>query len=298
MFRQLWLSVALAFALVVAGSPAAEAEPSPSAYVTGVDLRGADSTEGTAIRREGALLRPKLLMGLYAGDEVFLREAASRITIETADGTEQEISGAGASFTVTGEAATGDGLWGFLDVVAEAIGGGSDESVPDNMMTRDDGQGLRIPMAVKGANYIMKSGDPIWIAWAGGTAPFRMTITAGDSVTYKEGISTREASLDLPPAATSRIRVKVEDAGGRTDTVLLRLEEDRPARPPGMTATAGGVMRDIAYAAWLTGLDDGSWSVEAARLLRTRAGDSAAAESLLARIAAGWKSAGTADPSN
>jgi hypothetical protein len=114
-----------------------------------------------------------------------------------------------------------------------------------------------------------------------------MSISAGETVTLLEGLNEREALIDVPSAAKSRFRVKVEDAGGRTDTILIRLEEKRPAR---------GLMREIAYAAWLTGPDDGSWSIEAARLLKPRAGGHVAARLLLARIAEGWKN--TAAPAD
>jgi hypothetical protein len=294
MFRH--LRDLLVLTIVLAGLLAlpSAAEPAPAAYVTAVELTGADSSEGT-IRRDGALLRPKLLMGLYTGDEIFLREAGSRIAIEAADGVEHVISGANARFTVADDTVPGDGLWGMLDAVSEAIGGGSDEVIPDNMITRDDGQTLRIPMAVKGANHVVRSGGPIWIAWSGGTAPFRVTISAGETVTLLEGLNEREALVDVPSAAKSRFRVKVEDAGGRTDTILIRLEEKRPEPTTGGSAV-GGLMREIAYASWLTRPDGGSWSIEAARLLKPRAGGHAAARLLLARIAEGWKN--TAAPAD
>lgn len=294
MFRHLRRSLVFTLALAALFAVPAAAEPAAAAYITALELKGADSSEGTAIKRNGALLRPKLLMGLYAGDEIFLREAGSRIAIEAADGVEHVISGANARFTVTD--VPGDGLWGILDAVSDAISGGTDEAIPDNMMTRDDGQALRIPMAIKGANHIVRNGGPIWIAWSGGTAPFRMSVSAGETVTLRDGLIEREASIDLPPAAKSRFRVKVEDAGGRTDTILFRIEEKRPEPPTGDGSSSGGVMKDIAYAAWLTGLEDGSWSIEAALLLKPHASGNAAARLLLARIAEGWRN--TAAPAD
>lgn len=289
MFTRLLLSLSLALTFLGPLIAPAAAESSPAAYITEVTLTGQDRTEGTAIRREGALLRPRLLMALYAGDEIVLREAASRIVIETEGGSEQVVTGAQAVHKVMGDIAADDGLWGLLDAVADAIGGGSDEAVPDNMMTRDDGKGLRIPMAANGANHLVRSNSPVWIAWSGGAAPFRVTVSAGEEVKVIEGITGHEANVSVPPAAASRFRVKVEDAGGRTDTILFRLRDERPEPPHGATEQARGLASDLAYAAWLTGLEDGSWTIEAARMLTEQSGSGGAASLLRERIAAGWK---------
>jgi len=284
MFRHASLPLALVLTLLVAFLHPAAAEPSPAAYITAIELTGKDSAEGTAIRRNGALLAPRLLMALYAGDEVFLREATSRIVIETGDGAEQVIAG-GASLTLTDGPAADGGLWDILDTVAEALGGGADETAPDNMMTRDDGEGLRIPMAIRGANHLARTGGPVWIAWSGGAAPFRISVSAGGTVTVQDGVTRREASLDLPATPSSRIRVKIEDAGGRTETILFRLQDE----PPRHALTRDrGITGEIAHAAWLTAVDDGRWTFEAARQLRNANGSPAAA-ALLARIALGWK---------
>lgn len=288
------LRLFLVLALAALGAAPVRGEPSRAAFVTAIELRGADETAGTAIRREGKELRPRLFMPLFAGDEVFLREAASRIVLETAGGAEQSVSGAGARFVVTGDAVAGGGFWNMLDAVADAIGGESDDIAPDNMMSRDSGDVLGIPMAVHGANFIVDDGSPLWLAWSGGTAPYRIRISADGVALVLHGILANDTVLDLPKPLPSRIKITLEDAGGRSAHVSLRRHEERPNA--GFGDVRAGLAKDLAYAAWLTGFQDGGWTIEAARLLRQEATTNPAARRLLNRIATGWRADGLISP--
>jgi hypothetical protein len=268
----------------------ARTEPAPAAFVTAINLKGADLDEGTAIRRGAEELRPRLLMPLFAGDVVFLRDPGSRIVLEGETGEETEITGAVARFEVKGGGTADSGFWGMLGVVADAVSGDEDEVAPDNMMSRDTDDVIDVPMAARAGNQLVRDGGPVWLAWQGGKAPYRVRIAAGEAATMQDNITEKEVSFDLPDTASRRIKITIEDAGGRRATVMFRLVGKRPEPPFAVThdADESGATR-LAYAAWLTGVDDGIWSAEAARLLREDKQRNPAAELLLRRIADGWK---------
>jgi hypothetical protein len=267
--------------------PCARAEPSAAAFITVIDLKGADRDAGTAIRRGGEELPPRLLMPLYEGDEVFLRAAGSRIVLETEAGVETDVTGAGVLYQVKGDAAAGGGFWSMLGAVAEAVGGGEGDIAPDNMMTRETDDVISVPMAIRGSNHVVGDERPVWISWRGGKAPYRVSVSSGGSVEVHEGIGVEEFSFPLPSTSAGRVKVAIEDAGGRKVNVLLKLRDKRPETPFG--SSAGRPAAVLADAAWLTRADDGSWAFEAARLLSEKSDGSPAAALLLRKIGDGWK---------
>lgn len=287
------LRLLILLALLGLGLPSAFAEPAPLAFVTLIELKGADLDAGTAIRRGGEELRPRLLMPLYAGDEVFLRDASSRIVLETESGDAKEVSGAGVRFAVAGEAAADGGFWGLLGAVADAVSTDGGEVAPDNMMSRDTDEVINVPMAVRGANHVLRDGRPVWLAWRGGKAPYRVSVSADHVSEVHDDLSTEEFSVALRMDSPRRVKITIEDAGGRKTSVMLKLRDERPKPPFDLVnGTSVSAARTLAYAAWLTNVDDGSWSLEAARLLRGEAGNSPAASLLLGKIAEGWKAGG------
>lgn len=290
------LRVLIVLLLLGLGMPRAFADATPGAFITVIDLRGADLAAGTAVRRGGEELQPRLLMPLFAGDEVFLRDAQSRIVLESETGAETEVAGAGARFEVKGEGAASGGFWSMLGAVADAVSGQDGEVAPDNMMSRDTEDAITVPMAVRGGNHVVTDGKPLWLAWRGGKAPYRLSIAAGESVTVNDNITAREISFEVPDPAPRRIKVTIEDAGGRRATILLKTGGKRPEPPfAAPRGSSGSAAQHLAYAAWLTSIDEGSWSVEAARLLAREADGNPAAALLLRRIADGWK-AGADEP--
>jgi hypothetical protein len=278
--------------LLAAGfcAPFALAESPAAAFVTAIDLQGADSEAGTAVRRGQELIRPRLLMPLYEGDVVFLRDAASSIVLETDAGAEETVSGAGARFVVKQNNAAKGSLWDMLGAVADAVSGEDGDVAPDNMMTRDTDDVLTVPMAVRGANRVLADRRPVWIAWQGGKAPYKVRITTNDGTAVHEGIATKEFSFSLPTPSQQRLKITVEDAGGRRTSIIIRSSDKRPQPKFGVSdlKKTGAVVR-LAAAAWLTSIDDGSWSLEAARMLREDGGADSRTTLLLAKIAAGWK---------
>lgn len=272
---------------VMAGLPPAQAEPLPAAFITVIDLQGADRDAGTVIRRGTDELAARLLMPLQAGDEVFLRESGSRIVVTTEDGTDTEVSGAGARYRVPGDAAAGGGFWSMLGAVAEAVSGGEGEVAPDNMMTRETDDVINVPMAVRGANQVVDDGTPVWIAWRGGKAPYRLSIASGGAIEAHDGIRDTSFSFTLPKQSPRRQKIIIEDAGGRRVNVLIRLRDQQPRPPFDVSGKSPAAV--LSHAAWLTSIDEGSWSLDAARLLSGQAGRNPAAALLLRRIAEGWR---------
>lgn len=286
----MWVGLRAAVTLTMLGcatSPAVS-DPVPSAFVTVLDLKGLDRGEGTAIRRSGKGVRAQLLMPLYGGDEIFLREDGSRIVITTETDTEETITGPGAHFEVKAADGGGSGFWSMLGAVSDALAGADGELAPDNMMTRDTDEAITIPMAVRGTNHIARDGKPVWLAWRGGKAPYRLSFVLGGKVSAREGVSGHEASIELPPNAPDRLRITIEDSVGRRASIKLRLHTVRPAPNFGNAASsAGGTPKHLIYAAWLTSHDEGRWSLEAARMLRNTA--DAPSMLLYERITTGWR---------
>lgn len=283
------MRICLLLVLVMAGTGlhSARAEPSAAAFITAIDLKGVDREVGTAIRRDGQELRPRLLMPLYAGDEIFLRDTGSRIALETEAGAETEVSGAGAPYRIADDSASGGGFWSMLGAVAEAVGGSDGDVVPDNMMTRDTDDVITVPMAVRGANPVVNDGKPVWLAWRGGKSPYRVTISADDAVEMHAGVEVQAFAFALPSTAPRRLKVAIEDAGGRKANVLLKLSDRQPEPPFAVNKAAPSAV--LAKAAWLTSIEDGRWSIEAARLLRVEQDANSAAGLLLEQIGNGWK---------
>jgi hypothetical protein len=266
------------------------AEQTPAGYVMSVELHGEDAAQKTAIIREGKELPPKLMMPLYAKDVIFLRDGESRIGIEFDGGTEKEIAGANARFEVKGEVATGDDAWSLISAVAAVIGGDEGEAVPDNMVARGSANELKIPMAVHGANFLVGDGAPLWLAWSGGKAPYTVVVEAGGRSTEHDKIAVQELEFAPPPPSTKRFTVTVKDAEGRAATVVMRYHNGLPQ--PGSSFKGKlpqGEAKGLVYAAWLTGLHDGDWSIEAAQLLRKRPATDTQAKILLEKIVQGWK---------
>lgn len=280
----------LAMGLLLAlGLPAsALAEDVPSGYVLSIDLKGEDAVKKTAILRQGNELAPKLMMPLYEKDVIFLRDAQSSIAVEVNGGEEKTITGMGARFEVVGEVATGDDAWSLIAAVAGVIGGAEEKAIPDNMAARGDVNDLKIPMAVRGPNFLTVETRKLWLAWSGGKAPYKVIIDVDGRAKVYDRIMPQEFAFDTPPAAVERFTATVKDSEGRIANVIMRYRNVLPVPNEGFTGKLPeGDVRDLAYAAWMTGLHDGDWTIGAAQILK--ASPQPEAQALLAKIVDGWK---------
>ena len=79
------------FALLLGFTLFAEAAPQPAGYVIAFELQGEDLAKGTAVVRAGKELAPRIYMPLFDGDAVFVRDAASRVIVDVADGGRKDI---------------------------------------------------------------------------------------------------------------------------------------------------------------------------------------------------------------
>ncbi len=283
---KIFVAAMVALAMLVGPALAQGGKP-PAGYVVSVALAGGDKT---AILRDGQALVPKLMMPLYAGDVVSVRDPASRIGLEVGAGERIEVQ-AGAPYAVEGEIPTGEDAWSVIEAVAGILGGGEAEEIPENMVAKGDDGTLKLPMAVRGPNFLVKGEPKLWLAWTGGTAPFTLIVDVDGRAQPFPGIGAREFELRIPAQSVDRFNVTIRDSAGGTARVVFRFRDLLPEMPRELKDAGPGESVDaLLMAAWLTTLHEGDWSVEAAQILRQRAtaGDAAAA-ALLDRMVRGWK---------
>lgn len=259
----------------------AAADSAPAGYVMTMSLVGEDASLKSAVVRDGAEIPAKIMMPLFAGDVVFLRDPASRIGIEMGDGKSVEVGGAHSRFEVAGEINTGDSTWSIIAAIGGLVGG--DEAVPpDNMVSK--GGALKVPMAQRDGNMLLQGRRTLWLGWTGGDGPFTLALTAdGRETPLRDGIAGHEAVIDLPDQLPPRFGVALTDAMGQKVVLRFRFANDVPAGPAAAGETG---VQALARAAWLTSQQNGAWTVEAAQILRDQPSD--AAKALLDRIRDGW----------
>lgn len=263
------------------------ANEAPAGYVVAVTLAGKDASAKTAVVRQGKELPARLMMPVYAGDVVFLRDTASRIVLELGGGKSVDIGGSLARYNVEGEIPTGDDAWSILTAIGNVLAGDGEE-IPDNMAAKGDGDELKMPLAVHGANLIGKGERSLWIAWNGGKAPFVVSIAQDGRNTVLPETDRRETEIAVK--AGDRLTVSIADADRRAVTIRFRQRDSLPAVPDSMRTAAPGPAADVLVsAAWLATVDNGAWSVEAAQALHGRAASDQAAAALLDRMVKGWK---------
>lgn len=254
----------------------------PAGYVLEISLSGEDADRGTAVVRGGEELTPQPMMPLFDGDTVFVRDSASRIVIEVGDGQMVEIGANLPRYTVSGEIDTGDGFWSILSKVGTALGGGDAEAAPETMASRND-DSLKVPIAVRGTNYVLRDGRGVWLGWIGGEAPYSVAV---DDLPAQ---STDRRDMRIMPPDKPRFRVTISDARGQTHQLHFRFADALPPLPVALASRPDGMARQLAVAAWLTGEDGGAWTIAAAQGLVTAAGEGTAAGDLLARLRGGWR---------
>lgn len=263
--------------------PAVAADGAPAGYVVDVALAGEDAERKTAIARGGQELPPKLMMPVFEGDAVFLRSPESRIRLELGDGEVVDIGGDLLRYDVKGEIDTGDDTWSILTAIGGILGGTGDVSAPDNMVSRGDDGALAAPMARRGGSYVLKGTSQVWLGWTGGEAPFRVSLG-------KDGVPSevKERSISLPlDGQQDRINLVIRDARDHRVDVWLRRTDTLPALPADLAARPDSIGKRLAIAAWLTSVDDGSWSIAAAQDLA--AGMQPAERALLDQLRQGWR---------
>ena len=260
MFRHLFGLVLMLLPLLATSAQADSRQP--AAFVVSVELAGADIASGTSVVRAGGELPARIMMPLYAGDVVFVRDPRSRIEVEGDDGDVMVVDGEAMRRDISGEIDAGDGVWGVLTSIGTVIGGSS-ELPADNMVSK--GGSPMVPLAIRGTNLLPPARTALWLPWTGGTAPFDVVLDAGAGErVLAQGVAGQEATLDLPPGLAGRFSLTIRDQQGQKAVVRFGRGETvpMPERP-----VRGGKLGELAYAAWLAGQSSGAWTIEAVQLL-------------------------------
>lgn len=274
----------------------AQAETLPSALITSLELKGKDSQSAAIMRNTGARDIPRLLMPLYEGDLIELREPESRVVIEHKSGAIQEFVGTLTNNNVVhGEGIESD-VWSVLAVIGTVFGGDSREVPPDNMMSREPNKDLDIPMASTRVNLIAQSKDPIFLKWTGGTFPFRIYLKTDSVSLITISSERREVILDPPLFAGSRFTIIVEDSAGHVVVRQFRYVDDAMLDSYKYDKDYHGALRKVLEVAMLTSKDGGQWTVEAARLLYASGFKSSVEKALFEEIVSGWRFAESSPP--
>jgi hypothetical protein len=261
----------------------------PAGYVVSVALSGPDAVAKTAVVRGGQELPPKLMMPLFAGDVIFLRDSHSRVAIELGDGKEVSVGGNLQRYDVEGEIPTGDDAWSILSAIGSVLAG-DEEVTPDNMVAKGDDKSLAVPLAVHGANFIAKGERKLWLTWTGGEAPFVVTVRQADTTTALLPIATRNVEVPVTSHSGDRFSISIADARGQAATIRFRVRDAEPVAPASVqSAVAGESVEALVMATWLMSQEEGSWVIEALQGLHAQAASNQAAAALLDRVIGGWR---------
>ena len=272
--------------LTILGSTAS-AEQAPAGYVVAVSLVGSDQETNTAIVREGKELAPKLMMPVYNGDVVFVRDPASLVILEIGGGESVDIGCDLLRYNVSGEIPTGDDAWSLLTAIGSILSG-EEDVIPENMVSKGDS--LTMPLAVRGSNFIGKTERKLWLAWQGGTGPFTVSVKSEAKELTLAPTEAREIEIPIAAESGDRLAITLRDAAQHVTTVRFRFRDDIPTLPDALKkASPGPSAFAQVTATWLASLDNGAWTVEAAQILHSRAEKDQAAAALLARMVEGWK---------
>jgi hypothetical protein len=272
-------------AMVLWAIPSLAQDGPPAGYVIEFKLAGEDASAKTAIVRKGQELPPKLMMPVFSGDVVFLRDPDSRMVVELGGGELIELGTTLMRQDIAGEIDTGDGTWGIIAAIGNIMAG-EDEQAPENMVAR--GGAIKLPMALREGNFLLRGRRNLWLGWTGGKAPYSVALVAeGTETVLARDVQGDSGEFVLPEVVPDKFTMVLRDAERQTVQARFRLADQHPELPKGMAGKSASATRALVAAAWLTSRDGGAWTVEAAQMLHAIGNESAMA--LLARIQAGWK---------
>jgi hypothetical protein len=254
----------------------------PAGYIMAYELKGADIAKGTVVVRDGKELAPKLLMPLYNDDSVFIRDEASKITLNLAQEGNLVVSGKLMRKEIAGEMPSGDDGFDIITQIAGILfGRGEGDSL--SVLVAKGGDEMRAPMAVRGRNHVLKDSGPLLVSWTGGDGPFGVLVDEGQGgapVTQTE----REFDIPLPKIKGQKFAVIVTDAKKRRLRVAFDVRKSAPKAPSSVTARDS---RGQLEAVWLAAQQNGAWRFEAIRRLRALPQDQMTAD-LIAALEKGW----------
>lgn len=276
------LSLFVAAPLCSIGAEASE----PIGYIISYTVKDSDTTEGGVLRK-GKEIPAKVWMPLEFGDVVFVRKLQGQITVDLKGTGRLDIPGHQKRLELE-EAPRQDDSWDLYTQLVSVFT--SDAEVPVNLVSK--GGDLAVPMAVQGANMIVRDGRPLWIAWNGSRGPYSIT---ADIEGNRQAIATQdetELSMAIPSGVRQRFVLIVSDSLGKQARLIFRLRNKAPDMPAAMRKEAALHDAETAVAAgWLAAQGNGEWRFEAARMLRAMPEKDDNLSGLLAALAAGWRPA-------
>lgn len=215
--RLRWIGLFCALAAFV---PSAQAEMRrPAGYVVAVEAP--EGAPAALVRREGQPIAAQVWTPLFDGDAVEVA-GPTVVVIETAKDKRLAIDAARSPHRVEGE------MGGRFAALAARLGDlfrAKPEATPANLVGRADPP----PRFAFGQGHqSVAPGQPIWIAWRGGTAPFTLDLV-GQSGARKQDlrplagvrVATRQARLDVPARAKGRLSLVLRDAEGREARIAV-----------------------------------------------------------------------------
>lgn len=277
----------LAYLLIVLGvlitvAPSQAQDVRPAGYIMAYELKGADAEKGTVVVRKGVELQPKLLMPIFDGDSVFIRDETSKITLSLAREGNLVVSGKLMRKDIAGEMASGDDSFTIIEQIVAILAGRGDDDSFSVLVSKgaETGEAIKVPLAVRGRNYILAGGEPIRLDWTGGEGPFSVKIGNGKTLTQ----DAREITITADAMAASKFAVTIIDAKKRKLRIAFEVKKALPKVPDKVKArdTNGEIA-----AVWIAGRDNGAWRFEAVRQLRALPQNETVA-GLIVALEKGW----------
>jgi len=279
-----------ALALLLWNVPSFAADREAVAHIVEVELAGEDLVKGTVIVREGGEQKPQIWMPLYDGDIIFVRDPKSHVLVDYGSGGRVEVGGKAMRVTVSAETAHGGETWGLITSIGSLLAGEEDEEVPANLISKGEESALQVHAANRTPNNLVLGEGPVWVAWTGGAAPFKVTLESGGQEAIVTPSGEREVQFDIPKETGQRATLTITDAAKRSVRVPFRLRDKLPVPPSRLsTEAAPDGLEPALFAAWLAGQDNGAWRIEAARLLRNADGGKPEFKRLADALLAGWR---------
>ena len=256
----------LALALMVA--PAAADLQRPAGYVTGLDLP--DGSPAPVLRRQGQALDVQVWRELFDGDALEVAGKAT-VTIETARDKRLVVDAARSPHRIAGELGGGGQFAAFAATLGELFKAKPDKTAA-NLVGRSNDAAPSLRMGRSKDRQIVVIGQPLWLSWQGGAAPFTVEL-AGQSGKRKRDIRVlarattpaNEAKLIVPPGAAGHLTLTVRDAEGRETRAALQAQANAPWTPDWIDKGAPTPdMARLARAAFLLSRGPHVWEFHAA----------------------------------
>ena len=205
--------ISILMIITAAGSQAAE-DRAPAGYLVQMRLAGADAATKEVVIRGGSEITGKLMMPLYDGDVVFVRDPESSVGVELGDGTTLTLGQGLARIELKGEIDTGDGTLGILTAIA-GVFSGEGEQTPENMAAK--GGSLMMPMAIRGSNIILSGRKRLWLSWEGGKAPYDIALQKvnGQALKVMTIESATFGEVAIEPSIGQKFSVVITDSEGQ-----------------------------------------------------------------------------------